>query len=97
MEETWAEKLVNAAVFLGIVGGILFIGWNEPLSYRFLTEREIWEREHPNVAGPTVPSNWHSQFKRTALDRAQVPYSGNFDSHRAGTAPETDARRGARR
>jgi hypothetical protein len=51
-EESVAAKVAHLLGFLAIVGIILFIGWNQPLRYRFLSQRDIDLIEHP-PAPPT--------------------------------------------
>ena len=40
-------------IYLAIVSVILFVGWKQPLRYRFMTKRQIDAIEHP--ATPTPP------------------------------------------
>lgn len=41
-------------VYLAVIVAIVFIGWREPLRYRFLSKAEISEIEHP-APPPTPP------------------------------------------
>ena len=41
-------------LFILIVAAVLFVGWREPLRYRFLSRAEIQEIEHPPPP-PTPP------------------------------------------
>lgn len=55
MEETFLEKTIHALVFFAICAGIVFLGWREPLRYRFLSTQQIAEIENqdaPSVQGP---------------------------------------------
>ena len=53
-EETLAAKISHLLVFLAIVGLMLFVGWNQPLRYRFLSQRDIDLIEHPPTPPPVV-------------------------------------------
>jgi hypothetical protein len=98
MEETFSEKAFHALVFLGICGAIIFVGWNEPLRYRFMSSEAIVEQETP----PEPPRTQWLPVARptgTALDRApyeiregKVRYSRSFDSKQMGAPTETDRR-----
>jgi hypothetical protein len=99
MDETILEKTVHALVFLGICAAIIFIGWREPLRYRFMSPDEIAEVEgdrHP------APRPWQpaSNPSGTALDRApyevkggKLRYSEQYDSREMGSRTETDRRK----
>ena len=41
------------AIYLAIVGVILFVGWKEPLRYRFMSRAKIDAIEHPATPVPT--------------------------------------------
>lgn len=41
-------------VYLAVVAAIIFVGWKQPLRYRFLTQAEIAEIERP-APPPTPP------------------------------------------
>ena len=61
-------------LYFVIVAAILFVGWNEPLRYRFLSRAAIYAIEHPEPP-PTpppapkpvtpVPGAWMTDPKRT--------------------------------
>lgn len=65
------------AVYLAILSAILFIGWKQPLRYRFMTHEQIWREEHPEKpvvlatpapkATPTQDWKWDKN-RRTLLD-----------------------------
>jgi hypothetical protein len=63
------EWLIIAAVF----GAVLFVGWNEPLRYRFMSEAKIreYERANEQVKMGETPlgksAKWQPQG--TSLDR----------------------------
>ena len=108
MKETWQEIVINAAVFLALCVVVVCVGWNEPLRYRFMSEQEIAEVERPPATPAPTPRpsamEWRSQQSGTSLDRApytivngKVEYSEGYDSHKTGTATETDTRSGTRR
>ena len=47
------------AIYFAILGVILFVGWKEPLRYRFLSRAQIDAIEHPPtpVPAPKPPKN----------------------------------------
>lgn len=86
------ETLIGTFVVCLIATGIVWLGWEEPLSYRFMSREEIAEREmvlHPPPPPPPAKVEWTAQG--TALDR--VPGSrdgmggGRYD-HRPGMPME---------
>ncbi|MGB8169987.1 MAG: hypothetical protein WCF18_20960 [Chthoniobacteraceae bacterium] len=102
MEETLLEKTIHALAFLGVCAAIIFIGWHEPLRYRFMSPAEIVELEGDPEP---VRQNWQStsSLKGTALDRApyevregKVRYSKGFDPRQMGAPTETDQRANTR-
>lgn len=42
-------------IYLLIVGFVLFVGWKQPLRYRFLSKQQIWSIEHPGKPTPYPP------------------------------------------
>ncbi len=46
--------LAQVLGFFAVCGAILFIGWNEPLKYRFMSEADIHAIEHPATPEPAV-------------------------------------------
>ena len=97
MDETAGAKIVHALVFLAICASIIYVGWGEPLRYRFLSVEDI--ATEAREAAPVVepPPEWKPQG--TALDRApyrirrgEVSYSRNVDPRRVGTATEAERR-----
>lgn len=105
MEETWLQKVIHFCVFLGISAGVLFVGWDEPLSYRFMSDQQIAEVEKPAEVTPPVVepppiqslqrmSEWQSSG--TSLDRApfdtkngRISYSENYDHKELGSPTES--------
>ncbi len=79
-------------VYLAAVAGVLYLGWNEPLRYRFMSRAEIDEIEHPKVeveATPTPvpvkPGKWMWESNSgTGLDR---PGQNPPSKSRSGTRP----------
>jgi hypothetical protein len=72
MYESFFAKVVHAIVFLAICTAIIFVGWREPLRYRFMSADEITE-EHQPVTPREVPKpveKWRA--RGSALDRAPV-------------------------
>ncbi|HEX8295525.1 MAG TPA: hypothetical protein VF593_04455 [Chthoniobacteraceae bacterium] len=68
--------------FAVVIGTVLFVGWEQPLSYRFMSPKDIETLENPParvVAATPVPkpaTPWmFSADRKTALDRA--PYNPN--------------------
>ena len=112
MQETWKEIVTNAVVFLALCAAVIAMGWNEPLSHRFISEQQIAEQENPAPVEPAAtprlvppnPTTWKSQLSGTSLDRrpysyynGRVRYSTSVDPNRLGTATETDRRNGLER
>jgi hypothetical protein len=106
MRDEAREFLVNAVVFLGLAAAIIALGWKEPLSYRFMSEREIAAaRATPPPPTPRPSAmEWHAKSRGTALDRAPYErHSGkvyynkeNIDQNELGSATETRSRKGLR-
>jgi hypothetical protein len=105
MQETAFEKLIHGVVFLAICAGVIFVGWHEPLSYRFMSPRSIAELEGPVVDQAALerqkhPQNWNPGG--TSLDRAPWEKKGNtvyyhrdsIDSRELGLPTESDRRGG---
>jgi hypothetical protein len=71
------DNLKFLVVAVITVGGVLAIGWNQPLSYRFMSPAEIYALENPTTPPPppappplSTPSGawmWDPQ-RRTPLD-----------------------------
>ncbi len=49
-----AAKIGGWLLYLAVVGGLIFVGWNEPLRYRFLSRAAIDAIENPPPP-PTPP------------------------------------------
>lgn len=66
--------------YFAVLALILFVGWKQPLSYRFMSEAEIYAIEHPKkpvVAAATPPVHWMWDPKRTTpLDREAYNQNG---------------------
>ena len=60
MEETFFEKLIHALVFMGICAAVVFIGWREPLKYRFLSAEKIAEIERSFVQPERGSPEWNA-------------------------------------
>ena len=104
--------MTNAVVFLALCASVIVIGWNEPLSHRFISEQEIAERDNTGPVEPSAtprlvppnPTTWKSQLSGTSLDRrpysvvnGRVRYSTSVDPNRLGTGSESDRRNGLER
>ena len=107
MKDESKEFLVNAVVFLALGAAIIALGWKEPLSYRFMSEKEIAVARGTPPPKPTPrPSamEWHAKSRGTALERAPYErHSGkvfynkeNIDQNELGSATETKSRKGLR-
>lgn len=96
---TLLKALFSWLLYFGILAGIVFAGWDQPLSYHFMSAQEI-AALNPPPATPTPrphPSQWSP--RGTSLDRAPyttdndgVTYSGNIDMRKMGTRTEQDRR-----
>ena len=77
MQETWKEIVINAVVYLAICTAVIVVGWNEPLSQRFMSEQEIFEKENSALVRPPPTPRLlphpPSTFGGTALDRRPYP------------------------
>ena len=104
MRNHFLETVIGTAVVFLVAAGVVWLGWNEPLSYRFMSQQEIAEREmalNPIATPRALPgtADWNPQG--TSLDRA--PYSRTrtgtvrynqkeFDSREMGISSETGKR-----
>jgi len=58
------------ALFGAITVAILVVGWKQPLSYRFMSKKEIESLSAPTPAPPPKGSwMWDSSKRSTQLDR----------------------------
>lgn len=74
MDESLTTKFLHLLVFLAICAGIILLGWNEPLRYRFMSPQEIAELENPPATpAPTPPPPW--------IDTRKTPTKLNEMSH----------------
>jgi hypothetical protein len=91
------------ALFVFLAGFIVFIGWDEPLRYRFMSPVAIAAEERALRPVPEPQSEEESRAQvaaGTALDRApwrrdrrgRVRYSPEFDTRTMGTPTETRER-----
>ena len=66
-----AGRIGGWLVYFAVVAGLIFIGWNEPLHYRFLSRAEINAIEHPVTPPPAPkpitpkPGAWMTEASRT--------------------------------
>ena len=51
--------------YLAILGVILFVGWKEPLRYRFMSRAQIDAIEHPATPAPPPPTPRPSRLAPT--------------------------------
>lgn len=88
MEETTSTKVVHAVVFLAICFAILFIGWREPIRYRFMSADQIAaEYAPPRTPAPVDPSAWMKDPRRkTSLDRGAYGRSTRDPNARRSTS-----------
>lgn len=66
-------NLVGWLIYTGALAGLLFLGWNEPLRYRFISRAEIYTLEHPATPAPAPstpsPGAWmKAPTRKTKLD-----------------------------
>ena len=50
-----AGRIGGWLVYFAVLAGLIFIGWNEPLHYRFLSRADIDKIEHPPPPPTPVP------------------------------------------
>ena len=71
-----AARIAGWLLYFAIVAALVFVGWHEPLRYRFLSRAEIHAIEHPAPPPPTPgpvtpkPGAWMDGAGRTQLDGA---------------------------
>lgn len=84
LEESFFAKVIHAAIFIAICAGIVFLGWNEPLRYRFLSPQEIHAIENPPAppAPAPTPSWTDRRFQGSALDAPPQRAGGMRTSER---------------
>jgi len=71
------NKIGGWFLYFAGLAAILFIGWNEPLHYRFLTPQDIQKLEHPvseqpvesGTPTPTQSKMIGNPVWRTSLDK----------------------------
>lgn len=66
-----AARIGGWLLYFVILAALVFVGWHEPLRYRFLSRAEIHAIEHPATPPPAVtpkPGGWMNQGGRTQLD-----------------------------
>ena len=63
-----AARIGGWLVYFAVVAAVIFIGWRQPLSYRFKSAAEINAVQHPapSPPPPPKPSTWAPA--RTSLD-----------------------------
>ena len=100
MQETIGAKIVHALAFLAICAAIIYLGWEEPFRYRFMSAEQIAsESRSTEIVDTAELSSGEWEPEGTALDsapyrvrRGQAVYSKNFDPRRGGTSTEADRR-----
>lgn len=97
MEESFLGKVIHAIAFIAVCWVIITLGWKQPLSYRFMSPREIAEAEGRTEDAASVQEPIQYRPGGTALDRApwtiekgRVKYSSKFDPKQSGVPTETD-------
>lgn len=97
------ETIIGTFVVLLIGAVIVWLGWKEPLAYRFMSREQIAEREQALNPPPTprsVPGTAEWNPDGTSLDRAPwtrtnsgtIRYSREFDQRQIGVPTETGLR-----
>ena len=68
-------------IFLAILATILFVGWKQPLRYRFMSKEAIFALEHPPTPTPppaTPRPNWmYDPNRKTPLNRETFHQNSN--------------------
>lgn len=95
--ENVAARIGGWLLYCAIVAGLIFVGWREPLSYRFKSRAEIYAIEHPSIPRPApkpaIPPTgiWVKDSPRTSLDGDGSDGRGN-PYRPAGAGPTTSGR-----
>lgn len=85
------ETIIGTVAVLTLAAGIIALGWNEPLRYRFLSAQEIEEIEHPIpiVESTPTPGAWmNDPSRKTMLDVPAKPVGGGVSPYQ--TKPSLD-------
>lgn len=97
------NQLLGWMMYFGVVAGVIYVGWNEPLSNRFPSLSQSVNTPAPDTthkAPPTMrdlpgaeASNWRPNG--TSLDRApydikkgKLKYYSDYDHYETGTPTE---------
>lgn len=99
MKGSIAETIVGTLVTLGVAALIVWVGWKEPLRYRFMSQAQIDEEQFALIPQTQVESNQWSP-RGTALDRAPyrrtkdgvLRYSRTHDARETGVPTESGIR-----
>ena len=99
--------LFKVLIYCGVLAGVIYVGWDNPLRYRFMSPTAVATEQRIAREGTEAGSQESTQQWRpmgTALDRApyevvngRVKYSSNFDPRKTGSPTEVDYRKGTRR
>ncbi len=88
-----AAKIGGWLLYFAIVAGLIFVGWRQPLNYRFKSAAQIYAIEHPATPPPVVvvkkPATWTPA--RTSLDGDGS--DGRGSSYRTPATPPPGAAR----
>ena len=61
-------KIAGWLAYFTVVSALIFVGWHQPLRFRFLSQAAIYAIEHPATPPPAVtpkPGAWMSETTRT--------------------------------
>lgn len=69
--EIMAARIGGWMLYFAIVAALIYVGWHEPLNYRFKSRAEIYAIEHPATPTPAPkpvtpkPGAWMTETART--------------------------------
>ena len=56
-----AAKIAGWLAYFAVLAALIFVGWNQPLHYRFISQAAIYAIEHPATPPPAAtpkPGGW---------------------------------------
>ncbi|MEO8352550.1 MAG: hypothetical protein ABI680_12510 [Chthoniobacteraceae bacterium] len=91
------DSFFKWVAYFAVVSGVIYLGWREPLRYRFMSRAEINKLEHPVVPTPRpqrvveakpTPVHWMwDENKKTLLEKD--PYNRTYGRGKSQSGPYT--------